>query len=112
MAGLLRSRSRKSYQISQLRWGGTLVSNPFRCARSPAPKAAEDADPRRRHRALSPDELSCLIAVAREAPRQPALRRRVEEAGVRSRAPQCLTGRERAILYTILAGTGLRVGEV
>lgn len=56
----------------------------------------EDADPRRRRRALTPDELAALCQAARSS--KPYARAK-------------LSGPERAELWLFLAATGLRAGE-
>jgi integrase len=91
---------------------GRLPANPFGTGRSSVPKADVDADPRRRRRALSPDELSRLIAAARNAPERSQDRHAEANAQSAKLAPVRLMGSDRADLWAFLAGTGLRVGEV
>jgi integrase len=91
---------------------GRLTSNPFGSGRAAVKKVDEDADPRRRRRALSPDELARLVAAARDATRRPRTRRGEGDVQTIRRAPGRLSGRDRAELWTFLAGTGLRVGEL
>jgi integrase len=90
---------------------GRLPSNPFGTGRTAIGKANQDADPRRRRRALSPDELSRLVNAARNAPGRRPGRREGEDGSIR-RPAERLTGRDRGDLWGFLAGTGLRVGEV
>jgi integrase len=90
---------------------GRLPANPFGTGRSSVPKADVDADPRRR-RALSADELSRLIAAARNAPERSQDRHAEGDAQSTKLAPVRLMGGDRADLWAFLAGTGLRVGEV
>ena len=82
-----------------------MSSNPF----DRMPKANLDADRRRQRRALTTDELHRLIQAAQTAPERPPTRRK-EAKGIRP--PQRLSGAERAEVYAILAGTGLRIGEL
>jgi integrase len=91
---------------------GRLPANPFGSGRAAVKKADEDADPRRRRRALSPDELACLVVAARNAPVRPRTRRGEGDAKIIGRPAERLSGHDRADLWTFLAGTGLRVGEV
>ncbi len=91
---------------------GRLPSNPFGTGRAVIPKVDEEADPRRKRRALSPDDLSRLIAAARNAPERPRMRQDEGEVQTIRRAPEHLSGHDRADLWMFLAGTGLRVGEV
>jgi integrase len=82
-----------------------LNKNPF----AKIEKANEKADKRRPKRALSVDEFRRLIDAARTAPLRPALIPSNRRTG---RAPELLSGPERAEVYTVLVGTGLRVGEL
>jgi integrase len=91
---------------------GRLPSNPFGSGRAAVSKADEEGDPRRHRRALSPDELSRLIAAARNAPERRQTRRSEGDAQTVRRAPDRLSGHDRGDLWMFLAGTGLRVGEV
>jgi integrase len=87
---------------------GRLPSNPFVGVK----KVDQDADPRRRRRALTPDELTRLIQAAGNAPDRPQTRRREGDTQSTGRPAERLTGAARGDLYAFLAGTGLRVGEV
>lgn len=91
---------------------GRLPSNPFGTGRSAAAKADEDSDPRRPRRALSPDELSRLVDAARNAPRRRPQPPTEGEGGRPRRPAERLSGNDRGDLWLILAGTGLRVGEI
>jgi integrase len=93
-----------------------LTANPF----ARIPKANEKADPRRRRRAMTEDELVRLLAVARERPLLDALTVRTGarkgERGAKVR-PEVrerlrLLGRERALTYKTLVLTGLRKKEL
>ncbi len=108
------ARSRNAYQSaanSFANWcvrSSRLTSNPF----DRMPKANTDADRRRQRRALTPDELQRLMLSAQNAPERPAAIR-LEEKGQNARRPaERLTGQERAEVYAILAGTGIRIGEL
>jgi integrase len=109
------ARSRNAFKIaasSFCKWcarAKRMAVNPF--AGDPIPNAKEDADRRRQRRALTSDELRRLILAARNAPERPPTRRRSGDAQNPGRPAQRLTGAERAEVYAILAGTGLRVGE-
>src|SRR5262249_2380699 len=93
-----------------------LPANPF----ARIPKANEKADPRRRRRAMSEDELVRLLAVARERPLLDALtvrtgaRKGERTAKVRPEVRErlLLLGRERALIYKTLVLTGLRKKEL
>src|SRR5262249_50822724 len=95
---------------------GRLASNPF----TGVPKADERADPRRRRRAMTEDELVRLLDAARNRPLRDALtvrrgRRKGEAlADVRPdvRGRLDAAGRERALIYKTLVLTGLRKGEL
>ena len=91
---------------------GRLPSNPFGTGRTTTAKADEDADPRRHRRALSPDELARLVDAAKNAPGRRPERRGEGDGSSAKRPAERLSGRDRADLWLILAGTGLRVGEV
>jgi integrase len=91
---------------------GRLPSNPFGTGRAAVKKVDQDADPRRRRRALSPDELARLVAAARNATQRPQTRGGEGDARTVRRPAERLSGHDRADLWTFLAGTGLRVGEV
>lgn len=54
---------------------GRLPSNPFGTGQYGVPKADEDADPRRRRRAFSPDELFHLVDAAYNAPERRTAKR-------------------------------------
>ena len=107
------ARSRNAYQtalVSFCRWcvrDGRMTENPF----AGMPKANLDADPRRKRRAFTPDELARLIDAARKAPGRPALKRTEGDGQSVKRPAERFTGGDRADLYAFLAGTGLRVGE-
>lgn len=93
-----------------------LLTNPF----AKVPKADEKADPRRTRRALTEDELTRLLDVAR---RRPLLDRMTVHRGKRQgevygrlrpevqRRLERL-GQERALIYKTLVLTGLRKGEL
>ncbi len=95
---------------------GRLVANPFRGV----PKADEKADPRRRRRAMTEDELERLLDVARRRPLLDAMtvhrgkRKGQAVANVRpeTRARLEALGRERALIYKTLVLTGLRKDEL
>ena len=84
------------------------------------PKAKEKADPRRKRRALTEDELARLLDAARRRPLRDALAvRRGPRKGVGTsdilpgtRARLELLGRERALIYKTLVLTGLRKAEL
>jgi integrase len=93
-----------------------LLNNPF----ARVPKADEKADPRRRRRALTEDELRRLLDVAH---RRPLLDRvtitrgarkgeAVAKLRVETRRRLEWLGRERALIYKTLVLTGLRKGEL
>ena len=95
---------------------GRLVSNPFKGV----PKADEKADPRRRRRSMTEDELKRLLNVAR---RRPLLNAMTIHRGKRKgqavaklrpeiRAQLEALGRERALIYKTLVLTGLRKNEL
>jgi integrase len=93
-----------------------LTANPFRAI----PKANAKADPRRQRRSMTEEELTRLLAVARERPLLDALtvrrgkRKGERYANVRPvvRNQLALLGRERALIYKALVLTGLRKGEL
>ena len=93
-----------------------LILNPFRGI----PKANEAADPRRRRRAMTEDELVRLLEVARRRPLLDALtvhtgKRKGEAfANIRPEVRERLEalGRERALIYKTLVLTGLRKHEL
>jgi len=95
---------------------GRMLVNPLRGIR----KADEKADPRRRRRAMTEQELTRLLDVARRRPLLDAMTiRRDKRKGtlgvnLRSETRRRLeaTGRERALLYKTLVLTGLRKGEL
>jgi integrase len=89
-----------------------MTVNPFGSGKSSVPRANERADPRRKRRALTPDELARLIDAARNAPKRRQEGQGEGDAGLSRRPTERLSGRDRADLYAFLAGTGLRVGEV
>ncbi len=118
------ARTRNSYLSSVLafcNWCietnvGRLTHNPF----DGTPKADEKADPRRQRRAMTEEELTRLLAVARERPFLEALtvrkgpRKGERYAKVRPEVRERLEllGRERALIYKALVLTGLRKGEL
>jgi integrase len=108
------ARSRNAFQTAANSFGnwcvrsGRMVSNPF----ERMPKANLDADRRRQRRALTPEEMERLIIAAQTAPSRPPMRRGEEDGRIGGRPAERLSGQERAEVYTILAGTGLRVGEL
>ncbi len=81
-----------------------MSANPF----AKMKKANLKADRRRPRRALTADELRRLILAAQNAPEWPSVKTDPHSR----RHAQCLTGEERGQVYAILAGTGLRVGEL
>jgi integrase len=93
-----------------------LISNPF----VRLPKADEKADPRRKRRSLTEDELVKLLDVARRRPLLDMMtvrrgKRRGEAfASLRDETRYRLEmlGWERALIYTTLVLTGLRKGEL
>jgi integrase len=91
---------------------GRLSSNPFGIGRTAVKKVDQDADPRRRRRALSPDELARLVEAARNATERPQTRHAEGDTQTVGRPFERLSGHDRADLWTFLAGTGLRLGEV
>jgi integrase len=91
---------------------GRLTVNPFGVGRNVVPKANERADPRRRRRALTPDELVKLMDAARNAPGRRQTKRAEGDVQTTKRPAERLSGRDRADLYAFLAGTGLRTDEV
>src|SRR5262249_46324252 len=112
------ARTRNAYRnalVSFCNWcvaTDRLATNPFEAV----PKSNEKADPRRQRRAMAEDELTRLLAVARERPLLEALtvrkgkRRGERYANVRPEVRQRLEmlGRERALIYKTLVLTGLR----
>ncbi len=118
------ARTRNSHLVALLAFAnwcadptvGRLASNPFRGIA----KANEQADPRRLRRALNEDELTRLLAVARDRPLIDATTvRRGPRAGeryanVRPEVQERLRwlGRERALIYKTMVLTGLRKGEL
>lgn len=93
-----------------------LVANPF----SKIKKADEEADPRRKRRALTEEELTKLLQVARRRPLldKATVRRgknkgqAVAELKPATKAKLESIGRERALIYKTLVLTGLRKGEL
>src|SRR5262249_6015885 len=116
------ARTRNAYRnaiVSFCNWcvaTDRLASNPL----GAVPKANEKADPRRQRRALTEEELTRLLAVARERPLLEALtvrkgkRKGERYADVRPevRARLELLGQERALIYKALVLTGLRKNEL
>lgn len=105
------ARSRNAYHTAAIAFANWLVnnsrltSNPF----GKIPKANLEADRRRQRRAFTPEELQALMRAAQDAPESP-LGRAANKPG--QRIKPVLSGRDRAEVYAILAGTGLRVGEL
>ena len=104
------ARSRNGHQtalVSFANWcveAKRLQANPF----AKMPKANVKADPRRPRRALTVNEYRRLVEAARSAPARPP-----GKSGSKNRRPaEKLSGPERADLYAILVGTGLRIGEL
>ena len=85
-----------------------LAVNPFAKMKKAKPKA----DPRRPRRALTEDEFRRLAEAALKAPRRPPSRRRANPGAKPLRPEEKLSGAERAELYLVLVGTGLRIGEL
>ncbi len=118
------ARSRNAHRAAMLAFAnwctdqsiGRLAVNPFQGV----PKADEKADPRRRRRSMTEDELARLLDVARRRPLLDAQtvrrgKRKGEAcANVRSEVRERLeaVGRERALIYKTLVLTGLRKGEL
>jgi len=116
------ARSRNAYRdaiVSFCNWcvdTNRLSVNPV----AAVPKANEKADPRRKRRAMTEDELIRLLAVARERPLLEALtvrkgpRRGERYANVRPEVRERLEllGRERALIYKTLVLTRLRKNEL
>jgi integrase len=103
------ARSMDAHQtsiVSFCNWcvdNGRLKYNPFARIK----KANEKADPRRPRRAFTEVEFSELVEAARRAPARPP-----GKTGKTLRPAERLSGPERAEVYTVLVGTGLRVGEL
>jgi integrase len=118
------ARTRNAYRIALVafcNWCADpnihrLTTNPFRAI----PQANEKADPRRQRRAMTENELTQLLSVARERPLLDTLtvrrgkRRGERYANVRPEVRERLEllGRERALIYKTLVLTGLRKGEL
>ncbi len=107
------ARSMNAYRISVVCFCNWAVKykrmrfNPFTAIE----KANEAADKRRPRRALTEAEFTSLVEAARRAPGRPAIKR--QQGGRKALRPaQRLSGPERAEVYTVLVGTGLRVGEL
>jgi integrase len=104
------ARSRNAYQTAASSFANwcvrvsRLTTNPF----IKVAKANIEADRRRQRRALTPDELQRIMKAAPDAPESPMGRTQSNPARLR----QKLTGPERAEVYAVLAGTGLRGGEL
>jgi integrase len=122
-AGAGRSaRSRNTHRAAAVAFAGwcvttgRLASNPF----AGVPRANEKADPRRKRRAMTEDELLRLLDVARRRPLDEALTvRRGKRKGERYsnvrpevRARLEALGQERALVYKTLVLTGLRKNEL
>ena len=116
----LRIRNRhRSAAVSFANWCvqvGRLVANPF----IGVAVANEDADPRRRRRALTEAEIDRLIDVARQRPlweaqtvrRGPRVGQKIRSVRPEVRARLEAVGRTRAMAYRMLVLTGLRKGEL
>ena len=116
------ARTRNAYRaalVAFCNWcvrSGRLVSNPF----VGVPKANQAADPRRRRRSMTEDELRRLLDVASRRPLLAAMTvRRGKRKGMISaqlrpetRARLEWLGRERALIYKTMVLTGLRQGEL
>jgi integrase len=116
------ARSRNAHRTALVSFGNwcvavdRLASNPFKGV----PRANEAADPRRRRRAMTEDELARLLEVARARPLLDAMTVRRGERkgeayamvrdGVRARLEAL--GLERALIYKTLVLTGLRKNEL
>ena len=85
-----------------------LAANPF----VKIAKAGLEADPRRPRRALFEQEVARLVQAARNAPRRPGESRRGKPSEASRRPAERLPGPDRAELYLVLVGTGLRKGEL
>ena len=93
-----------------------LTANPFKGV----PKADEKADRRRQRRAMTEDELSRLLDVARRRPLIDAMTvhrgkrkgQAVANVGPETRERLEALGRERALIYKTLVLTGLRKNEL
>jgi integrase len=109
------ARSRNAYQtalVSSCNWcvgsAKAMPENPF----ARMPKASLEADPRRTRRALTVEEMRRRLEAARTAPERPPSRSK-RKPGTTPRRPEVkLSGPQRAELYIVLLGTGLRVGEL
>lgn len=109
------ARSRNAYQtalVSFCNWcvgsARVMPENPF----ARLPKASLEADPRRTRRALTVDEMRRLLEAARSAPERPPSKSAAKPGSKPRRAEVKLSGADRAELYIVLVGTGLRVGEL
>lgn len=109
------ARSRNAYQtalVSFCNWcvksAKAMPENPF----AQMSKASLEADPRRTRRALTVDEMRRLLEAARTAPERPPSKSRAKPGAAPLRPEVKLSGPERAELYIVLLGTGLRVGEL
>lgn len=116
------ARSRNTHRASAVAFAGwcvetgRLMVNPFKGV----PKADEKSDPRRQRRAMTEDELTRLLDVARRRPLLEALtvrkgqRKGEAYANVRPEVRRQLDtlGQERALIYKTLVLTGLRRGEL
>ncbi len=108
------ARSRNAYHtalVSFCNWCvdvNRLAGNPF----AKIAKADLESDPRRPRRALFEQEVIRLMQAAREAPRRPAQKRSEKTPGTSRRPAEKLSGADRAELYLVLVGTGLRIGEL
>ena len=116
------ARTHNAYRAAAVGFGNwcvfnrRLASNPF----TGLCKANEKADPRRKRRALTEEELQRLLQAARRRPLQECLTiRRGKNAGKaranvsdKTRARLERVGWERALIYKTLVLTGLRKGEL
>jgi integrase len=104
------ARSRNAYHVSIVtfcNWcvdNKRLTANPF----AKIEKANEQADKRRPRRALTQDEFQRFLVATRSARKRPALK----NGGKSNRPAERLSGQDRADVYLVLVGTGLRVGEL
>lgn len=116
------ARSRNTHRAALVAFANWCVGSK-RLLASPlvgTPKANEDADPRRKRRAMTEEELARLLDVARRRPLLEALTvRRGKRKGeaiarVRDEVREQLDalGRERALIYKSLVLSGLRKAEL
>jgi integrase len=124
LADRMSARSRNAYRAAIVAFCNWCVgADPPRMTANPLtglPKANEKADPRRRRRAMTEEELTRLLAVARARPLRDVRtvrrgkRKGEEYADLRPETVARLeqAGRERALIYKTLVLTGLRRGEL